>query len=80
MFKEKVILVSPVSMHVHFGMRHLEYEERKERTVAIAEKYIEGGIPYERKHDIADALCMIVFDNFRSCVHFFDKFKYKDKV
>jgi hypothetical protein len=76
MFKEKVLLVSPVSMHVHFGMRHLDYEERKERTVAIAEKYIEGGIPYERKHDIADALCMIVFDNFRSCVHFFDKFKY----
>lgn len=76
MFKEKVILVSPVSMHVHFGMRHLDYEERKERTVAIAGKYIEGEIPYERKHDIADALCMIVFDNFRSCVHSFDKFKY----
>jgi hypothetical protein len=76
MFKEKVLLVSPVSMHVRFGMRHLDYEERKERTVAIAEKYIEGEIPYERKHDIADALCMIVFDNFRSCVHFFDKFKY----
>ena len=45
MFKEKVLLVSPVSMHVHFGMRHLNYEERKERTVAIAGKYIEGEIP-----------------------------------
>jgi len=76
MFKEKVILVSPVSMHVHFGMRHLDYEERKERTVAIAGKYIEGEIPYERKHDIADALCMIVYDNFKSCVHSFDKFRY----
>jgi len=49
-------LVSPVSMHTHFGMRHLNYEERKERTVSIADKYIEGEIPYERKHDIADAL------------------------
>lgn len=78
MFKEKVLLVSPVSMHVHFGMRHLNYDERKERTVCIAEKYISNNMmdQYERKHDIADALCMIVYDNFRSCVHLFDKFKF----
>ena len=76
MFKDKVILVSPVSMHTHFGMRHLNYEERKERTVSIADKYIEGEIPYERKHDIADALCMILYHNFRISVHFFDRFKF----
>jgi len=76
MFKDKVSLVSPVSMHVHFGMRHLDYDQRKERTVSIAEKYIDGDIPYERKHDIADALCMIVYHNFKSCVHFFDQFKF----
>jgi len=76
MFKEKVSLISPVSMHTHFGMRHLNYDERKERTVSIAEKYIEGDIPYERKHDIADVLCMIVYYNFRTCVHFFDSFKF----
>ena len=80
MFKEKVSLISPVSMHVHFGMRHLDYEQRKERTVSIAEKYFDGDIPYERKHDIADALCMIVYYNFRNTVHFFDKFKYFAKV
>ena len=78
MFKDKVTLVSPVSMHVHFGMRHLNYDERKERTVCISEKYISSNMmdQYERKHDIADALCMIVYDNFRSCVHLFDKFKF----
>ena len=32
MFRDKVKLVSPVSMHTHFGMRHLNYDERKERT------------------------------------------------
>ncbi len=79
MFKDKVTLVSPVSMHVHFGMRHLNYEERKERTVVISEKYM-GEIPYERKHDIADALCMIIFYNFRTEVHYFDKFKYSSPV
>jgi len=79
MFKDKVSLISPVSMHTHFGMRHLDYEQRKERTVSIAEKYI-NVIPYERKHDIADALCMIVYYNFRNTVHFFDRFKYFAKV
>lgn len=75
MFRDKVVLVSPVSMHTHFGMRHLNYDQRKERTVSIAEKYIEGDIPYERKHDIADALCMIVYHNFKTTVHFFDQFR-----
>jgi len=80
MFRDKVSLISPVSMHTHFGMRHLDYDQRKERTVSIAEKYIEGDIPYDRKHDIADALCMIVYYNFRTTVHLFDKFKYFAKV
>jgi hypothetical protein len=77
MFKDKVVLVSPVSMHTHFGMRHLNYEERKERTVSIANKYIDGDIPYERKHDIADALCMVVYYNFKISVHTFDKFRFE---
>jgi hypothetical protein len=79
MFKDKVSLISPVSMHVHFGMRHLDYDQRKERTISISEKYIHN-IPYERKHDIADALCMIVYYNFKNTVHLFDKFKYLAKV
>lgn len=76
MFKDKVVLVSPVSMHTHFGMRHLNYEERKERTVEIATKHLKEEIPYERKHDIADALCMILYYNFRVSVHFFDRFRF----
>src|SRR5210317_1078063 len=32
MFRDRVVLVSPVSMHTHFGMRHLDYEQRKERV------------------------------------------------
>lgn len=76
MFKDKVVLVSPVSMHTHFGMRHLNYEERKERTIEIATKHLKEEIPYERKHDIADALCMILYYNFRVSVHFFDRFRF----
>ena len=76
MFKDKVVLISPVSMHTHFGMRHLNYEQRKERTVSIASKHISEEIPYERKHDIADAICMIIYYNFNVSVHFFDRFKF----
>ena len=79
MFKEKVTLVSPVSMHVHFGMRHLNYDERKERTICISEKYISSNMmdQYERKHDIADAYCMLMYYNFKISVHFFDRFRYQ---
>ena len=76
MFRDKVELISPVSMHMHFGMRHLDYEERKERTVLLAEKYLDDEIPYERKHDIADAFCMIVYFNFKVTTHIFDRFRY----
>jgi hypothetical protein len=80
MFKDKVVLVSPVSMHVHFGMRHLNYDERKERTISICEKFTRIDIPYERKHDIADAVCMLLYYNFKTSVHAFDQFKYLPKV
>ena len=80
MFKDKVVLVSPVSMHTHFGMRHLDYEQRKERTISITEKYLKGEIPYERKHDIADAFCMIVYYNFKVTTHIFDRYRFFPKV
>ena len=75
MFRDKVVMVSPVSMHSHFGMRHLNYEQRKERTVEIATKELGEEIPYERKHDIADAMCMLLYYNFKISVHFFDRFR-----
>lgn len=80
MFRDKVTLVHPVSMHTHFGIKHLNYEGRKERTTSIAERYTNFEIPYERKHDIADALCMVIYDNFKCTTHFFDRFKYVPKI
>ena len=78
MFKDKVLLISPLTIHSHFGMRHLNYEERKERMLVMMGKYIDlDTIPYERKHDIADAYCMIMYYNFKISVHFFDRFRYQ---
>tara|TARA_R110002073_G_scaffold123085_4_gene266428 strand:- start:432 stop:989 length:558 start_codon:yes stop_codon:yes gene_type:complete len=60
-FRDKMKLISPNSVHYHFGFGHLDYEHRKERVVNIASKYIT--LPdIERKHDIADAFCMILFE------------------
>ena len=72
-FRDRAILISPVSMHKHFGMGHLDYEQRKERTEVIASKYIKESPYYERlgrKHDIADALCMILFQNYKNGIQF----------
>lgn len=74
-YMDKVVLISPQSVHRHFGMAHLDYDQRKERSVSIASKYIKD-IPYERQHDIADALCMIIHYNFKKSVHFFDSFMF----
>lgn len=76
MFKDKVSLISPVSMHTHFGMRHLDYDGRKERTVSLSERFANVNIPYERKHDIADAICMLLYINFKISRHPFDEFRF----
>lgn len=69
MFRHKAVLISPVSMHKHFNIGHLDYEQRKERTECIAQKYLDCFEYYKslgRKHDIADALCMILYQSFRN--------------
>ena len=60
-FRNKMKLISPNSVHCHFGFGHLDYEQRKERVVSIASKHIT--LPdITRKHDIADAFCMILYE------------------
>ena len=66
LYRKKTELVSPNSMHKHFMIGHLEYEKRKERTIELSNKFLEHIESYkklERKHDIADAVCMIIFKN-----------------
>ena len=77
MYKPKVVLVSPNSLHAHFGIAHLNYDERKVRVEKIASHYIKHlECPWERKHDIADAVCMVVYYHFRNSVHIFDRFRF----
>lgn len=64
LYRNKTELISPNSMHKHFGINYLEYESRKVRTIQISESFLEIFEEYQelyRKHDIADAMCMIIF-------------------
>ena len=68
-YKSKVKLISPRSMHCWMNISHLEYEDRKERTESMARPYLKHMTAwsyYERKHDMADALCFILFYLFQN--------------
>lgn len=65
-YPEKVVLIHPRSMHKFFEIGQLDYEERKSATTKIAWKFLsntKGFGKYARKHDMSDALCMILFHN-----------------
>jgi hypothetical protein len=51
-------------MHKHFNINFLTYEWRKVKTVEIADTML-GHFPeyreLERQHDIADALCLLLY-------------------
>ena len=61
--RDKVIFIYPVSLHKQFGIRHLNYDERKEFLVSATRSHLEGTIfdTLERKHDVADAMAMIIY-------------------
>ena len=91
-FREKVLLISPGSIHKYFGLSTI-YNERKEESEKIAETFLSNFSKFttnNRKHDISDALLMTVFyykkkmeivinsKNYRENlpIHDFDKYKF----
>ena len=66
MFRQKAVLVSPNAMHNFFKISKYSYETRKYKTVMLADQFLSvDDFPeyhcLERKHDIADALCLLLF-------------------
>lgn len=65
-YREKAFLISPVSVHKHFGMRNCDYETRKKMSVNIASKYILESfgnifLSYQRQHDISDTILFTLY-------------------
>jgi hypothetical protein len=69
-YREKCVLISPVAMLHYFGFHKFDYDVRKEHTIEFATRYLKDMpdfINNERKHDLADALCMLYY--FLDVVH-----------
>lgn len=66
-YREKTTLISPNSMHKHFNIGHLNYDQRKKEVEKIFQTYaqlpevIQEYNNFKRKHDIADAFCIAIF-------------------
>jgi hypothetical protein len=64
-FRYKTLLISPKSVHKHFYMSKL-YESRKKESQKIAQEYLltnEKYVNLNRKHDISDAMLIIIYYN-----------------
>ncbi len=66
-FRDKVKLLSPASMHLYFQLPKLSedaYCLRKQKSERLAEEYLSNFYTFTnntRKHDISDALLMILY-------------------
>jgi len=63
-YRNKSKLISPSAMLNHFGILQYEYLERKVHTEKIAMEYL-GSLKVfifnERRHDMADSLCLLLY-------------------
>ena len=64
-FRDKAKLVSPNAMHKFFNIQTYDYQGRKKETEKIARPFLESCVSYDwnsdRVHDMADALCILIF-------------------
>ena len=66
-WRSKAILISPNSMHKYFNIGHQDYDQRKVSTEKIARMFIKNKFLveqlefYNRKHDITDSICIMIF-------------------
>lgn len=64
--RDKALLVQPRSFQAHFGVTCMEYDERKQYLVGVAQRIYRGSevatraLAADRAHDVADALLFAV--------------------
>lgn len=67
-FRNKVVLISPNSVHKYLGISHLDYDSRKNESEYVLYQTLDDNcIPYntlesfDRLHDIGDSICMFLY-------------------
>lgn len=75
-FRNKTELVAPQKMFSYFNINGFSYDERKQYTESICEKYLPLSMKKEyksftRQHDIADSVCLGLYylDSLRKKLH-----------
>ena len=64
LFREKVLLISPGSVHKYFNLPIRAYDDRKEKSEQLSFEYLSEFDNFTkniRKHDISDAMLMIIY-------------------
>ena len=65
-FREKAYLISPRNVHTYLNIGSLDYDNRKKCSVKIASRFLTESHTqkmnqYERSHDIADSICIMLY-------------------
>lgn len=65
-YRNKTTIVSPNSVHKYFNFFDLDYDKRKEYSIKIgdrflSEKLIEKSKTFDRRHDISDSICIMLY-------------------
>lgn len=66
LYREKAILIHPRKIHMYIGSSSFDYDGRKQISEKAAEMYLNGVSReiyemYERRHDMADSICMMLW-------------------
>lgn len=65
-YRRKTTIISPQSVHKFLNFFDLDYDQRKELSIKIADRYlspelIERTKSFDRRHDISDSICMLLY-------------------
>lgn len=65
-YRNKTHLIHPRNVHSFMNITHLDYENRKVKSILFAKNYISFDLfkqlySFERAHDISDGICMIAY-------------------
>lgn len=60
-YRQKATMVQPVAVQKHFNWPRNDYEGKKQAAVETASPFLPGLADLSRKHDVADAFCLVLF-------------------
>jgi len=84
-YRETVVLICPRSVHKHFSITHLNYDERKIASVVTAQEVLskfDRKLSGRRNHDIADAICQLCWflHHTKPTIPSIESFAYKPRL